>query len=75
MKRLYMLLLAALVLMSLCACQTTEEVPADTLCSVGWCRAPGAMATHTVAAALIVQLIIDSQLYLPSDLLLMFSLY
>ena len=30
MKRLYMLLLAALVLMSLCACQTTEEVPADT---------------------------------------------
>ena len=30
MKRLYMLLLAALVLISLCACQTTEEVPADT---------------------------------------------
>ena len=34
------------------------------------------MAIHTVAAALIVQLVIDSQLlYLPSDLLLMFSLH
>ena len=43
--------------------------------SVGWFRAPETMATHNVAAGLIVQLIVDSQLLdLPPDLLLMFSL-
>ena len=43
--------------------------------SAGWFRAPETMATHNVAAGLIVQLIVDSQLLaLPPDLLLMFSL-
>ena len=42
--------------------------------SVGWFRAPETMATHNVAAGLIVQLIVDSQLLnLPPDLLLTFS--
>ena len=46
------------------------------LCSSGWCRAPGIMAIHTVAAALIVQFIVDLKpLDLPPDTLLMFSLY
>ena len=43
--------------------------------SADWFRAPETMATHNVAAGLIVQLIVDSQLLdLPPDLLLMFSL-
>ena len=43
--------------------------------SAGWFRAPETMATHNVAAGLIVQLIVDSQLLdLPLDFLLMFSL-
>ena len=30
MKRFYMLLLAALLIMTFCACQKTEEAPAET---------------------------------------------
>ena len=53
---------------------TCDEV-AMFLGSAGWFRAPETMATHNVAAGLIVQLIVDSQLLdLPPDLLLMFSL-
>ena len=45
------------------------------LCSTGWCRSPGTMATHSVAADQVVQFIVDSQLLnLPPDLLLMLSL-
>ena len=44
--------------------------------SSGWYRAPGTMAMRTVAAALIVQFIVDLKpLDLPPDILLMFSLY
>ena len=43
--------------------------------SADWFRAPETMATQNVAAGLLVQLIVDSQLLnLPPDLLLMFSL-
>ena len=53
---------------------TCDEV-AIFSCSSGWCRAPGTMATHNVAADQVVQFIVDSQLLnLPPDLLLMLSL-
>ena len=45
------------------------------LCSTGWCRVPGTVATHNVAADQVAQFIVDSQLLdLPPDLLLMLSL-
>ena len=56
MKRFYMLLLAALVLVTFCACQNTEEAPAETAAPVAEApAAEAAPATEEVRSAQVVE--------------------